>query len=78
MVYTKKFLEIREKRRIECKMSMTEIQNEVDFEWLERLARYAEYKASTNSNSLVAKNLLDIDQKVKIKGDDRYYTLGMA
>ena len=76
--YSKKFLELRERRRKECKMSMIEIQNEVDFEWLEGLARYAEYKASTNSNSMVAKNLLDIDQKVKIKGDERYYTLGMA
>jgi hypothetical protein len=27
---------------------------------------------------MVAKNLLDIDQKVKVKGDERYYTLGMA
>lgn len=78
LAYSKKFLEIRERRRTECKMSMTEIQNEVDFEWLEGLARYAEYKASTNSNSLVVKNFLDIDQKVKVKGDDRYYTLGMA
>lgn len=76
--YSKKFLEAREKRRTECKMSMTEIQKEVDFEWLEGLARYAEYKASTNSNSIVVKNLLDIDQKVKIKADDRYYALGMA
>jgi hypothetical protein len=78
LAYSKKFLEIREKRRIECKMSAAEIKNEMDFEWLEGLARYAEYKASTNSNSLVVKNLLNIDQKVKEKNDDRYYTLGMA
>lgn len=78
LAYSKKFLETRERRRTVCKMSMVEIQNEVDFEWLEGLARYAEYKASTNSDSMVAKNLLDIDQKVKAKGDDRYYTLGMG
>jgi len=76
--YAKKFLETRERRRTECNMSMTEIQNEVDFEWLEGLARYAEYKASANSDSMVAKNLLDIDLKVKVKADDRYYTLGMG
>ena len=74
----KRFIEIRNKRRKECKMSSAEIQNEKDIEWLEGLARYAEYKASRNSNSLIAKNLGDIDQKVKVKGDDRYYTLGMA
>ena len=78
LAYAKKFLEIRERRRTECKMSMTEIQSEVGFEWLEGLARYAEYKASINSDSLVVKKFLDIDQKVKVKGDDRYYTLGMA
>ncbi len=65
LAYSKKFLEIREKRRAKCKMSAAEIKNEMDFEWLEGLARYAEYKASTNSNSLVVKNLLNIDQKVK-------------
>ncbi|PLX01498.1 MAG: hypothetical protein C0595_14385 [Marinilabiliales bacterium] len=75
---TKKFIEIRNTRRKECKMSSDEIQNEKDLEWLEGLARYAEYKASRSSNSLIAKNLGDIDQKVKVKGDDRYYTLGMA
>lgn len=75
---TKKFIESRNKRRKECEMSSDEIQNEKDLEWLEGLARYAEYKASRNSNSLIAKNLGDIDQKVKVKGDDRYYTLGMA
>ena len=76
--YAKKFLETRDRRRAECKMSTAEIQDEVNFEWLEGLARYAEYKASADSKSLVARNLQDIDQKVKIKADDRYYTLGMA
>ena len=78
LAYSKEFLEMRERRRTVCKMSMADIQNEIDFEWLEGLARYAEYKASINSNSLVAKELLDIDQKVKVKRDDRYYTLGMG
>lgn len=76
--FSRKFLEIREKRRAECNMNLVEIQSEVDFEWLEGLARYAEYKASSDSNSLLAKNLLDIDQKVKAQGDERYYALGMA
>jgi len=76
--YTKKFLETRDRRRADCKMSTNEIQSEVDFEWLEGLARYAEFKASADSKSLVARNLGDIDRKVKIKADDRYYTLGMA
>ena len=76
--YAKKFLETRDRRRAECKMSTTEIQSEADFEWLEGLARYAEFKASADSKSLVARNLGDIDRKVKIKADDRYYTLGMA
>jgi len=76
--YAKKFIETRDRRRADCKMSTTEIQNEVDFEWLEGLARYAEFKASADSKSLVARNLGDIDRKVKIKADDRYYTLGMA
>ena len=75
---TGKFIEMRERRRTECQMSMSDIQDEMDFEWLEGLARYAEYKASSGSNSLVAKNLIDIDQKVKVKSDERYYTLGMA
>ena len=78
LAYSKKFLETREKRRTECKMSAAEIKNEMDFEWLEGLARYVEYKVSTNSNSLVVKNLLNISQKVKEKGDHRYYALGMA
>jgi hypothetical protein len=74
----KKFLETRNRRRKECEMSKPEIQNEINLEWLEGLARYAEFKASRNSTGIVAENLGDIDQKVKVKGDDRYYTLGMA
>lgn len=78
LAYIREFLEARERRRTVCKMRMLEIQDEVDFEWLEGLARYAEFKASADSGSMVAKNLLNIDQKVRAKGDDRYYTLGMA
>ena len=76
--YAKGFINTRKKRRIECNMSKTEIENETDFEWLEGLARYAEYKSSTDSKSLVRKNMDKIEQKVKIKQDDRYYALGMA
>lgn len=76
--YVEKFLETRDRRREDCNMSIVEIQNEVEFEWLEGLARYAEFKASADSKSLVARNLGDIESKVRIKADDRYYTLGMA
>lgn len=73
-----KFLETRSKRRSECKMSKKEINNEMDFEWLEGLARFAEYKASTDSKSLVRRNMDKIEQKAQLRNDDRYYTLGMA
>ena len=76
--YAKGFIDTRQKRRIECNMSKIEIENEADFEWLEGLARYAEYKSSADSKSLVRKNMDKIEQKVKIKQDDRYYALGMA
>lgn len=73
-----KFLETRTKRRSECSMSQKEIDTEIDFEWLEGLARYAEYKASADSKSLVRKNMDKIEQKVRLRNDDRYYALGMA
>jgi hypothetical protein len=76
--YAKGFIDTRQNRRIECNMSKIEIENETDFEWLEGLARYAEYKSSTDSKSLVRKNMDKIEQKVKSKQDDRYYTFGMA
>jgi len=78
LAYTKKFIEMREKRRTACKMSKAEIQNEADMKWLEGLARYAEYKASPKSNSPVVKSFLNNDQKAKTKSDERYYTLGMV
>ncbi len=76
--YAKGFIETRQKRRIECNMNNKEVKNEIEFEWLEGLARYAEYKSSANSKSLLRKNMDKIEQKVKIHSDDRYYTLGMA
>lgn len=76
--YAKGFIDTRQKRRIECNMSKKEIENETDFEWLEGLARYAEYKSSTDSKSLLRKNMDKIEQKVKNRDDDRYYVLGMA
>lgn len=78
LAHARGFLETRQMRRRECNMSANEILSERDLEWLEGLARYAEYQASAGSESLVAKNLLNLDQKVKTKGDDRYYTLGMG
>lgn len=76
--YAKGFIDTRQKRRIECNMSNKEIEHETDFEWLEGLARYAEYKSSTDSKSLLRKNMDKIEQKVKNHDDDRYYVLGMA
>lgn len=72
------FLNTRDKRYESCGMSQTDIDNEKEFEWLEGCARYAEYIAIQGSNSLSAKSLGNIKDKVKEKSDDRYYTLGMA
>lgn len=74
----KLFLQTRIQRRLECHMTDKDIYEEKETEWLEGLARYAEFKASRGSSSLIAKGLSDISEKVKIKSDDRYYTLGMA
>lgn len=72
------FLQTRSKRRKDCLMSNNEIHEEQEIEWLEGLARYAEYKASSGSSSPIAKGLLNITSKVNVKSDDRYYALGMA
>lgn len=72
------FLQTRTQRRIECQMTDKDIYEEQELEWLEGLARYAEYKISRGSSSLIAKGLTDITKKVKVKNDDRYYALGMA
>ena len=72
------FLQTRSERRKECKMTEQEIYEEQEIEWLEGLARYAEYKVSQGSSSFLAKDLSEISKKVKVKNDDRYYALGMA
>lgn len=74
----KEFIKARDERRIKCNMSADEIVKEKEFEWLEGCGRYVEYCASRNSNSIIAKGLDDIEKKVAISGDDKYYTLGMA
>lgn len=72
------FLQTRIQRRKECQMTDKEIYEEQEMEWLEGLARYAEFKVSRDSSSLIAKGLSDISEKVIVKNDDRYYALGMA
>jgi len=74
----KLFLETRQERRIKCGMSEEEISNEIEFEWLEGLGRYAEYYASQGSSKMIVKNLLTIEKKVTTDHDDRYYVAGMA
>ncbi len=78
LAFAKHFLTLRSQRRDESGMKEEEIRDEAEFEWLEGLARYVEYKTSRDSRSLVARNLGDVDQKVRVLADDRYYTLGMA
>ena len=72
------FIAIRDSRRNTCGMTYDEISSEKEIEWLEGMARYAEYIASKGSKSIIAKNLDDITQKVVVSSDDRYYALGMA
>lgn len=72
------FLSVRDKRREECKIRDVDITNEQELEWLEGSARYAEYIASQGTNNSISKGNANISEKVKIQGDDRYYTLGMA
>ncbi len=75
---TELFLQTRDQRRKECQMTAEDIAAEKEFEWLEGLARYAEWKASQGSSSPIAKGLSNISDKVKTRSDDRSYTLGMA
>ena len=72
------FLQTRNQRRKDCQITDEEIHEEQELEWLEGLARYAEYKASRDSSSLIAKGLSETSNKVKVRNDDRYYALGMA
>ena len=72
------FLNVRDERRKQCGMTEEEIWREQEFEWLEGGARYGEYIASQGTKSIVSKNLGNISEKVKTRGDDRFYTLGMA
>jgi hypothetical protein len=76
--HARSFLATRQERRTASGMDAREIQEEKDFEWLEGLARYAEFKASEGSRSLVRSRMDRIEEKVRTRGDDRYYTLGMA
>jgi hypothetical protein len=76
--YTEKFLQTRKKRREECGLSSDEISKEKEFEWLEGLARYAEYASSSRSKALIRKNLTNIEAKMSEGGDEKYYALGMA
>jgi hypothetical protein len=74
----KKFIEKRKERRLICNLSDTEINNEKELEWLEGLARYAEYYAAKGSSKAIVKNLRKIEEKAAINSDERYYVLGMA
>lgn len=76
--YVVLFLETREIRRTECGMTANEIFKEREFEWLEGMARYAEYQSSKASKSIIRSNLGKIIDKVKVKSDDRYYSMGLA
>lgn len=76
--HARMFLQTRQERRTAMGMSAQEAEAEKDFEWLEGLARYAEFKASEGSGSMVRTRLDRIEEKVRTRGDDRYYTLGMA
>lgn len=73
----REFIETRDDRRNMCGMTDSEIFAEKEYEWLEGMARYAEYIASAGSKSKVAKNLGNIAQKTA-EDDGRYYVLGMA
>lgn len=74
----KNFLNIRQQRRDECGMTDEEIQAECEIEWLEGIARYAEYCISEDLKGKNAAGMTDILSKVRVKGDERYYALGMA
>lgn len=76
--YVALFLDARETRRTECGLTSDEISMEREFEWLEGMARYAEYQSSKDSKSIIRSSLGKIIDKVKVKSDDRYYSLGLA
>jgi hypothetical protein len=76
--YVALFLETRKIRRAQCGMTPDEIAGEREFEWLEGMARYAEYQSSKGSKSIIRSNLDKVIDKVKVKSDDRYYSLGLA
>lgn len=74
----KLFIETRKERHIKCHMSKEQIHNEAELEWLEGLARYAEYYVSKGSSKAIVKNMLKIEGKAAVHSDERYYALGMA
>lgn len=76
--YTKLFLDTRDERRSLCHLSSTEIFQEKEFEWLEGMARYAEYLSSSDSKSTIRADLDKTGEKAKVQSDDRYYSMGMA
>jgi hypothetical protein len=76
--YVSLFLDTRKSRRAECLLTSAEIRGEREFEWLEGMARYAEYQSSKESNSIIRSSLDNIAEKVKMQSDDRYYSLGLA
>lgn len=78
LLYVEQFLETRETRRTECGLTASEIEKEREFEWLEGIARYAEYQSSKGSKSIIRSNLGKVVDKVKVKNDDRYYSMGLA
>jgi hypothetical protein len=76
--YARLFLDTRTERRAACGMSAADIHDEEEYEWLEGMARYAEYMSSSGSSCLMRKNLGNIAQKAGSQSDDRYYAMGMA
>lgn len=76
--YARLFLDTRTERRAICGMSAADIHDEAEYEWLEGMARYAEYMSSFDSSSLMRKNLGNVGQKAGEQSDDRYYAMGMA
>lgn len=76
--YVSLFLDTRTTRRSECLLTPAEIRDEREFEWLEGMARYAEYQSSKDSQSIIRSSLDNIAEKVKTQSDDRYYSMGFA
>lgn len=61
--YISKFLELRKERRENSNMSSSDIKKEQELEWLEGTGRYAEYYASRNSKSTIAKDLGNVSKE---------------